>query len=270
MLNHTGKKSTVLSTSPSGYHLTDRGDELITYVFMSSRRPGDSPPDGRATVRRGLVEKEIYEQATQLFAQRGFAGTSFQDIADAVGLTRPALYHYVRSKDELLAKLVAEITEHAALGMAAVAAREDLDPAQKIRSIVVTIVRGQGEQAARFRLLVRSEADLPPGIAATHEASQRSVLKSVASVIGEGIEHGVFREVDPRVAALGVIGMANWVAWWYQPGGRDDLAKICDELADLAVAGLRGRDDRRPARSAAEAIGFVRDDIDRLERILGS
>lgn len=237
---------------------------------MSSRRSGDSPPENRATMRRGLVEQEIYDQAANLFAERGFAGTSFQDIANAVGLTRPALYHYVRSKDELLAKLVAEITEDAAVGIAAEAARQDLDPAQKIRSIVAATVRRQGEQAARFRLLVRSEADLPPDVAATHAASRRAVLKSIAGVIGEGVEQGIFRAVDPRVAALGVLGMTNWVAWWYQPDGRDDLAQVCDELAELAVAGLRRKDDRRAAQSPAEAIGIVREELDRLERLLGS
>ena len=64
-----------------------------------------------STARRELVENELYEHATRLFAERGFAGTSLQDIADALGITRPALYYYVKSKDELLAKLVTEVTQ---------------------------------------------------------------------------------------------------------------------------------------------------------------
>jgi AcrR family transcriptional regulator len=236
---------------------------------MSSSPPESRAAEGRTSTRRGLVQQEIYEQATRLFAERGFAGTSFQDIADAVGLTRPALYHYVKNKDELLAKLVAEITEDAAADIAAEAARQDQDAAQQIHSIVAATVRRQGEHAARFRLLVRSEADLPAGIAAKHAAARRSVLRSIAGVIGAGVKTGVFREVDPRVAALGVLGICNWVAWWYQPGGHDDLAKICGELADLAVAGLRRRDDGKLAQSPAEAIGIVREDLDRLERLLG-
>ena len=62
-----------------------------------------SSSQGPRTARRELVENEIYEQAIRLFAERGFAGTSLQDIADALGITRPALYYYVKSKDELLA-----------------------------------------------------------------------------------------------------------------------------------------------------------------------
>ena len=102
-------------------------------------------PRGRAacgrTARRELVENEIYEQATRLFAERGFAGTSLQDIADAMGITRPALYYYVKSKDELLAKLVTEITDGPGEPTSrAVAARTDLDAVGKLRAIARLIV----------------------------------------------------------------------------------------------------------------------------------
>ena len=69
--------------------------------------PANGRPAGvRGSTRRELVENEMYEHAARLFAERGFAGTSLQDVADAMGVTRPALYYYVKSKDELLSKLV--------------------------------------------------------------------------------------------------------------------------------------------------------------------
>jgi AcrR family transcriptional regulator len=235
---------------------------------MSSSPAEASPPEGRANTRRALVEQEIYEQATRLFAERGFAGTSFQDIADAVGLTRPALYHYVRNKEELLARLVAEFTEDPAADIAAVAGRSGTDPARKIHDIVTETVRRQGDNGDRFRLLIQSEADLPSDIAAKYAANRRAVLRSIAGVIGDGVRSGVFRDVDPRVAALGVLGIMNWVAWWYQPGGHDDLAAISEELAGLAVNGLRRSGDGTAAQTPAEAIGGLRADLDRLERLL--
>src|SRR2546425_4678982 len=83
-------------------------------------------PAGASTARRELVENEIYEQAIRLFAERGFAGTSLQDIADALGITRPALYYYVRSKDELLAKLAADVAGGSAAQITEVAGRPEL------------------------------------------------------------------------------------------------------------------------------------------------
>lgn len=230
--------------------------------------PPDGTPEPRGNVRRSLVENEIYEQATRLFAERGFAGTSLQDIAEAVGLTRPALYHYVSNKDDLLAKLVAEITEDSAAGMAAVAERSGLAPDEQLRQIISDAVRRQGDHAARFRLLILSEAELPEPIAAVHAAGRRAVLRTLTSVIAHGVDEGVFRPVDPRTAALGVLGMTNWVAWWYTPGGRTDLDQVCRELAEMAVAGLAAAPGIGRVDGPRAAIAQLRSDLDRLERML--
>ena len=75
------------------------------------RKKGDSgepaTEQSRAgTPRRELVENEIYEHATRLFAERGFAGTSLQDIASAVGLLKGSIYYYIKTKEDLLYELV--------------------------------------------------------------------------------------------------------------------------------------------------------------------
>jgi AcrR family transcriptional regulator len=232
---------------------------------QASTKGANAPAPGK---RNGLVQQEILEHATRLFALRGYAGTSLQDIADAVGLTRPALYYYVKGKDELLAKLVAEITEESAASIGAIARRADLDPAAKLRAIVKASVQRQAEHAARFRLLLLSEAELPAEIAAAHEAGRRAVLKSIAGVINRGVEEGVFRPVDARIVALGVLGMNNWVAWWFTPD-RDRIETVAEELADLAVASLLDAPDRAVAEPGpAGVLKLLRHDLDRLERML--
>lgn len=248
----------------------DQGRRRTGTAAGKARPAGSAAVEPRVNVRRTLVENEIYDQATRLFAERGFAGTSLQDIAEAVGLTRPALYHYVSNKDDLLAKLVAEITEDSAAGMAAIAARDDLGPAEQLRQIVAGAVRRQGEHAARFRLLILSEADLPERIATVHAAGRRSVLRTMTGVIEVGVADGTFRPVDPRIAALGVLGLSNWVAWWYSPDGRTDLDQVCAALADQAVAGLLAGTDApgRAADSPQAALRQLRGDLDRLEHLL--
>lgn len=235
---------------------------------MSDPSPAPDAPKGKGGVRRGLVEQEIFDQATRLFAQRGFAGTSFQDIADAVGLTRPALYHYVKSKDDLLARLVAEITVVAATDVAKRAQRSDLSPTERIRDIVRQMVHQQGEQGERFRLLLRSEADLPESVADSYAANRRAVLRSLTGVIEEGIALGEFRPVTPNIAALGTLGIVNWVAWWYHPGSSFDLEAVSSELADLAVRGLAAEEGRQNSATPLEVLRGVRRDIDRIEGLL--
>jgi AcrR family transcriptional regulator len=225
-------------------------------------------PAGATTARRELVENEIYEHAIRLFAERGFAGTSLQDIADALGVTRPALYYYVKSKDELLAKLAADVAGGSAAQITELARRPDLDAAGKLREIVRLTALRQATQPERFRLLIRSEAELPAELSDAYNTSRRAVLRAVTSVIEDGIRAGRFRPVDARIAALGVIGMWNWVAWWFRPD-RDNADAVADQLADMAIAALQRADHRIPdGEGPAAALKMLRQDIDHLERIL--
>jgi AcrR family transcriptional regulator len=231
-----------------------------------SERPGKNGRGGGT--RRELVENEMYEHAIRLFAERGFAGTNLQDIADAMGMTRPALYYYVKSKDELLAKLAADVAGGSAAEMAELAARPDLDAVGKLRGIARLSVVRLARQPDRFRLLIRSEAELPAELAESYDANRRAVLKTVADVIEQGIVAGQLRPVDARVAALAVLGMCNWVAWWFRPG-RDDVDAVADQLADMALAAVQRADHRTPeGEGPAAALAMLRQDLDHLERIL--
>lgn len=228
-----------------------------------------SEPARKASARRELVENELYEHATRLFAERGFAGTSLQDIADALGITRPALYYYVRSKDELLAKLVTEVTDGPLDEIDALVGSDGPDAVQKLRGIVQIIVGRRTSQPERFRLLIRSEAELPEELTAAYDKSRRTILKVIAGVVDDGVRSGRFRPVDARVAALGVLGMCNWVAWWFQPGGRDTTEAVTEQLADMAVGSLVRPDDQQPdGEGPAAAVRLLRQNLDHLERVL--
>lgn len=192
-----------------------------------------SPP--RSTARRELVERQILDQAFALFASKGYARTTLQDIATATGLTRPALYHYISNKDELIEKLIAEIPGHSAEVLHRINAVSADPPEARLRAMCLAIARQNMSAPDRLRLLISSENDLPAAFVDSYRDSRRAVLRELIAVIDEGQVARVFRPCDSRVAALGIIGMLNWIAWWYHPGERDDEARIAGQLADMAI-----------------------------------
>lgn len=236
--------------------------------------PAAQPTEDSATgrnPRRELVEKQIMEQATRLFAERGFASTTLQDIADATGLTRPALYHYVANKDELLSRLVSESTETPAALLHEINERTELGPTEKLREMAVAIAMHQGENPDRFRLIIRSEAELPEDIARRYQLSRRHVLKEFITVIEDGIKAGEMRPADPRTSALGIIGMLNWIAWWHQPGKEDDDRAVAAQLADMALRAVVHEESTPTGlEGPARAIALLRQDLNYLERLLES
>ena len=250
--------------------MTKRSHRTAADPAPSSRT--EETPVGRSTTRRELVETEMFEQASRLFAERGFAGTNLGDIAEAMGITRPALYYYVKSKDELLAQLVAQITEGPSAEIEALAADSDSDPADRLRRIAHLIAHQRASRPSRFQLLLRSEADLPTEVAEAHRAAQRSTLHHLIDVIEEGVVKGQFRPVDTRTAALAVAGMCNWVAWWFHPDNdpADQESDAAELLAELAVAMVRQTGARAPEEPGPRAaLALLRQDLDYLARTLG-
>lgn len=223
----------------------------------------------QSTVRRDLVSNQILERAAALFAERGFANTSLQEVADALEISRPALYHYIRSKDDLLAALVHGITQQTAASLGKIAGEHELDPLQKLDRAIRDMVRRIAENPARFRLLVASEEMLPAPLAAEHREARRLALHHLSDIVHSGIDAGQLRPADPAIAAFAILGMCNWVAQWYsaEREGAPPPERVADELAAIGIAGLSAEGSATVAGAGvAGAFARLRQDIDDLER----
>lgn len=238
-------------------------------TVRASPTPGTRPgPSARATATRTA----ILEHAAKLFAAKGFIGTSFADIAEAAGLTRPAVYHYFASKDEIVATLVAETSQSAAEKLAAIHLDETLDNTSKLHAIAAALITERLESPERFRMLERSEDSLPEPIGHQHRAARRAVLAQVMGVLRDGIRSGDFRPCDERFGALSVLGLCNWVAWWYRPGTDVTPVALVTALADNAVAMFLREKQTTTTHPGGPAgvIAMLRHDLDHLERLLAS
>lgn len=231
--------------------------------------------------RNNLVANDILERAATLFAERGFNGTSLQEVADASGISRPALYHYVSSKEDLFAQLVAGISRERADAVAKLRWDESIPPLEKVEEAIKVMVRRIAKNPARFRLLIISEADLPEWVHREHKAAKHDLLNHLSEIIAEGVEAGVLRttSVNEHILAYTLLGMCNWVAWWYHPDHESLLggeALSADEVAEfvstMALGGLKRDHGEFPQEADGgnidRVLGFLRQDLDYLERLL--
>lgn len=224
---------------------------------------------GRSTARRSLVTRELLDHATRLFAERGYETTTLRDVADAYGVSRSSLYHYVSSKEDLLAMLVEQWSRGLADSLAVIRARTDLSPERKLRQVAELTIRQRAESPDQFRVLDQAETVLPEPLRTQHRQARRDVLAEITAVIEEGIESGHFKPLDPRVAAFSVLGMCNWVAWWYRPDGPYEVEAIVRQITqssvDMLVVSGGGESAESPTRSA---LAQARSALDALERLL--
>jgi AcrR family transcriptional regulator len=236
-------------------------------VESSAREPEQGAAPARGA-RWALVENQILADATRLFAERGFAATTIKDIAQATGLTRSALYHYFANKEALLARLVSELTLTPATELAKLASLPDRSAAERLHAMAFDTAIRHAIQSERFRVLVNSDAELPPELAKSYRAGRRRILAEFVAVIEQGVASGELRTDDAPTSALGIIGMCTWVAWWYQPESPGDEREIAAALADMAVASLSADGRRAVAQGPARALELVKQNVAYLEATL--
>ena len=187
---------------------------------------------------KGAREDEILAAAGRIFREKGYHATSVRDIADAVGLLKGSLYHYIRSKDELLARLFEGLLEDTVRELEAIVAREVTVEA-RLGEMVRAYARAVMAHHDAVGLYLRDWRSLPPAHLASLASRRRRMRALFTEVIDDGVRAGRFATREPRIAALAILGGCNWIYEWYRPHGRLDAPAIADELAERAVWSLR-------------------------------
>jgi AcrR family transcriptional regulator len=237
-------------------------DAFMTVPVAPAGEP-ETQGSGRAGLRRRLVEREILERAAELFAERGFAGTTVQDIADALGMSRPALYYYVKSKEVILQQLVENLSINDAQVLEDIRRRRSGEPVDKLREMACHLATNAGSNPHQTQILSQSKHHLPEGIAELNLEAERSIVITLIWVLEQGMRKGQFRQVDPRTAALAIVGMCLWTAWWIEDS---PLEQLTAQIADQAVNSVLAAEGDTDLDEPAALLRAARANLERLQR----
>lgn len=185
----------------------------------------------RATTPR---EEEILTAAARIFREKGYHGTSVRDIAESVGLLKGSLYHYIRSKEELLARLFEGALEETVRELEEIAAR-DASATERLGEMVRAYVRSVTANLDAVGLYLREWRSLPPPQLSRLRARRRAMRTLFETVLSEGQRRREFAAGDPKISALAILGMCNWLYEWYRPRGRLRPEQLAEELAGRAI-----------------------------------
>ncbi|HEX4106599.1 MAG TPA: TetR/AcrR family transcriptional regulator [Solirubrobacteraceae bacterium] len=194
--------------------------------------PAASPE--RTEARR----RQVLDAAVELFSECGYRATSMHGLAARVGLSKPALYHYVQSKERVLVELYEEVLHESVTAVHAIAASE-LDVAAALREVIVQRVAYTCEKRNLLRVFFEEEAELPRPMLRTVLRDRRAYEDALLALVARGVQEGVFvLPCTPRVFVNAVLGAANWVYKWYDPAGALSPRELGAQIADAMLAGL--------------------------------
>ena len=180
---------------------------------------------------------EVYKTAAQIFYEKGFNATSMNDIADATGLTKGGLYHYIEGKQELL-YIIMNLGLDALEQEVVVPANAIADAETRLKSII----RNHARQIAAGYHAVTVISD---EVRALNEAQyekvtvrRRAYYGLLRSTLDELKVEGKLRDINTRVAVFSILGMILWVSRWYQPDDRLTPDEVSEEILKLAFNAL--------------------------------
>jgi TetR/AcrR family transcriptional regulator, cholesterol catabolism regulator len=179
----------------------------------------------------------IFEVATKLFSERGYAGTTMRDIAELVGVLPGSLYAHIEGKEALLFEIVE--TGIGRFLAAAESAADIADPVERARAMIRAHVAVVADNPERTLVVFHQWRYLTgPKLARVMDKRQR--YEDVFTEIFEaGVASGAFSaRLDTKVAVLSMLGSLNWTAQWIKPDGRSRPEEIGGRLADAILWGL--------------------------------
>jgi AcrR family transcriptional regulator len=200
--------------------------------------------DQRAMREEILAYKRerILEEAVKLFYERGFTGTTLDDIAAELGVTKPFIYTHFRSKTDLLAAICSPTIE-LSLDAVARAAKGPGSPRDRLYRAIVDFTEVVLSRQANIAIYFREEKNLSPDALQQINVLRKKFDRVLSKLLAEGVASGEFDVKDVSLSALAIGGMISWAYTWHRPEGRLALDDMCERMADLALqmVGARSR-----------------------------
>jgi AcrR family transcriptional regulator len=184
-----------------------------------------------------MTRQDILEAAAQVFRQKGFHGASMQDIADAVHLQKPSLYHHVSSKQEILLALLDRALELLLEQISPMTA-QNIPADQKLQKMIRAYLQILTENTDLSAVLLFEHRSLERKQHSRHVPNRDKFEALWRGVLAEGVAANRFECEDPAVTARAILGILNWTITWYHPQGALEIDQIADQYSHLLLHGL--------------------------------
>lgn len=203
--------------------------------------PTTTTGESRRSARWSARREAIVDTSAAVFARRGYHATGIAELCAANDLGKGALYHYIGSKEELLAAIHDRVMDDVLAGADRVA-RAGGSPSRQLAMLgdeLLDVIHRfpdhvwvflhefpalTGERAERFRV------------------RRRQYEGAVEAVLQAGVDSGEFRELEPWLTARAWLGMHNYTYLWLKAGGRLTARDVAKPFADIFMRGISQRD----------------------------
>lgn len=205
----------------------------------------------RSAVQSEGRASEVYRTAAEIILRKGYDATSVSDIAQALGITKAGLYHYIHGKTQLLFDIMQYGLNELDREVAQPAMKIS-DPEARLRFMIEMhariVTRGHGA----VTILVDEARALTPAQGRKVARKKREYFNFLRATLQELKAAGKLRNVNLTVATFSLLGMINWLSRWYRAEGSLNEREVSEAIVDIALNGLT-----RPAARGGRSLRAI-------------
>lgn len=210
-------------------------------MTMTESQPALKKPAAAALPDGVMREEQLITIAAELFARKGYEGTSLRDIAEAAGITKAALYYWFPEKEKLFQRVVAGRMANLVKRVGD-AVDKASTPMDKIRAFLVCSAEVIDQD--RFGWITSSNTfwsnfneEQRQAIVPLRDRFEMLLRQCVIDAIAEGS----LREVDAALASRFLLSGVNYIPRWHRSGGRLTAVEVVEQYLDMLVKGIEKR-----------------------------
>jgi len=227
-------------------------------VALKKMTPASLPSDAPVSTTANAVAVteseparlcEVLDVAARLFHEKGYRSTSLADIANALRMNKASVYHYVRSKEDLVRQLILRASQR----LRDVSRNPEIDelpPNQALERLVREHCEVLLDCPNEIGLLIQQRKFVEPRVLLEISERERTYVSHLRGVIARGVTQGVFRSVDVSVATALALDAINGLLRWYRPGGKLTRPQAVDAAWMFVSGGLAPVASKRRRRGS--------------------
>lgn len=180
--------------------------------------------------------EKIISVAAALIRRKGIKGSSFQEIANKVGIHKSTVFYYFKSKEELLLRILEKSVNEVNSELRRITSNNELKPEEKLKEAFnshLTLMTGKHSDSVNaylyeFRNLSKKNRKI-------YLEKRKAYEKDFEKIIAEMKTKGYFDGLNTKIITYGILGMLNWVVKWYKTDGPLTIEEIADIFYKMAV-----------------------------------
>jgi len=183
---------------------------------------------------------QIINVALKIFRKEGYKATTMRAIAKKLGMNQGSLYYYFNSKADILVEIHRRM-----MNMVIEQQKEfenlQLSSEQKLAKVIERILFIQGNYRDYAYIFLREFSSLPPAYLKKVREAADDYRKILEKIIVEGIEKKRVKKLNPKIISFALLGMCNWMAFWYNKRGPVSLPEITETFSTIFLDGVLER-----------------------------